>query len=92
LYIKDDNVWNKDSEDKAKFKKVVNQVAHKNLQQLNKWKDEHPDCINLDTPDNIDFRKYYKVALGGASNEEDDKFFEKIKRNVLKEIVVNRSN
>ncbi len=91
LYIKDDNVWNKDSEDKAKFKKVVNQVANKNLQQLNRWKDEHPDCINLDTPDNIDFRKYYRVALGGASNEEDDKFFEKIKRNVLKEIVVDKS-
>jgi hypothetical protein len=91
LYIKDDNVWNKDSEDKAKFKKVVNQVANKNLQQLNKWKDEHPDCINLDTPDNIDFRKYYRVALGGVSNEEDDKFFEKIKRNVLKEIVVDKS-
>jgi hypothetical protein len=31
------------------------------------------------------------VAVGGESNEEDEKFFEKIKRNVLKEIVVNKS-
>jgi len=91
LYIKDDNVWNKDSEDKTKFKKVVNQIANKNLQQLNKWKEEHPDCITLDSKDNIEYRKYYKAALGGASNEEDEKFFEKIKRNVLKEIVVDKS-
>jgi hypothetical protein len=91
LYIKDDNVWEKEDDKKTKFKKVVNQIANKNLQQLNRWKEEHPDCINLDTQDNIDFRKYYKVALGGASNEEDEKFFEKIKRNVLKEIVVNKS-
>ncbi len=91
LYIKDDNVWEKEDDKKTKFRKVVNQVANKNLQQLNKWKDEHPDCINLDTPENIDFRKYYKVALGGSSNEEDEKFFEKIKRNVLKEIVVNKT-
>ena len=91
LYIKDDNVWEKEDDKKTKFKKVVNQFANKNLQQLNKWKEEHPDCIHLDTPDNIDFRKYYRVALGGGTNEEDEKFFEKIKRNVLKEIVVNKS-
>jgi hypothetical protein len=92
LYIKDDNVWEKEDDKKTKFKKVVNQIANKNLQQLNKWKEEHPDCIHLDTPDNIDFRKYYRVALGGETNEEDDKFFEKIKRNILKEIVVNKSS
>jgi hypothetical protein len=91
LYIKDDNVWEKEDDKKTKFRKVVNQVANKNLQQLNKWKDEHPDCITLDTKDNIDFRKYYRAALGGGTNEEDEKFFEKIKRNVLKEIVVNKS-
>ena len=64
----------------------------KNLQQLTKWKDEHPDFIHLDTQDNIDFRKYYRAALGGSTNEEDEKFFEKIKRNVLKEIVVNKNS
>jgi hypothetical protein len=91
LYIKNDNVWEKEDDKNTKFRKVVNQVANKNLQQLNKWKDEHPDCITLDTQDNIAFRKYYRAALGGETNEEDDKFFEKIKRNVLKEIVVNKS-
>jgi len=91
LYIKNDNVWEKEDDNKTRFKKVVNQVANKNLQQLNQWKEEHPDCITLDSKDNIDYRKYYKSALGGASNEEDEKFFEKIKRNVLKEIVVDKS-
>ena len=91
LYIKDENVWEKEDNNKSRFKKVVKQIANKNLHQIVKWKDEHPDCINLDTPDNIAFRKYYKVAVGGESNEEDEKFFEKIKRNVLKEIVVNKT-
>ena len=91
LYIKNDNVWEKEDDNKTRFKKVVNQVANKNLQQLNQWKEEHPDCITLDSKDNIEYRKYYKSALGGASNEEDEKFFEKIKRNVLKEIVVDKS-
>ena len=91
LYIKDENVWEKEDNNKSRFKKVVKQIANKNLHQIVNWKDEHPDCINLDTPDNIAFRKYYKVAVGGESNEEDEKFFEKIKRNVLKEIVVNKT-
>ena len=91
IYIKDDNVWEKEDDNKTKFKQVVKQVANKNLQQLSKWKQENPDCITLDSKENIEYRKYYKAALGGNSNEEDDKFFEKIKRNVLKEIVVDKS-
>ena len=91
IYIKDDNVWTKEDDKQTKFKKVVNQVANLNLQQINQWKDEHPDCINLDTQDNIDFRKYYRAAVGGNTYEEDAKFFEKIKRNVIKEIIVNKS-
>jgi len=91
VYIKDDNVWEKEDDKKTKLRKVVNQVANKNLQQIIKWKEEHPDFVTLDSQDNIDFRKYYRAALGGGTNEEDEKFFEKIKRNVLKEIVVNKS-
>ena len=91
MYIKDDNVWEKEDDNKTKFKRVVKQVANKNLQQLTQWKQENPDCITLDSKENIEYRKYYKAALGGNSNEEDDKFFEKIKRNVLKEIVVDKS-
>jgi len=91
LYIKDDNVWEKEDDKKTKLRKVVNQVANKNLQQITKWKEEHPDFVTLDTQDNINFRKYYRVALGGETNEEDEKIFEKIKRNVLKEIVVDKS-
>ena len=91
VYIKNDNVWEKEDDKKTKFRKVVDLVANKNLQQVVKWKEEHPDCVNLDTPDNINFRKYYRVAIGGITDEEDDKIFEKIKRNVLKEIIVNKS-
>ena len=91
LYIKDENVWEKEDDNKTKFKKVITQIANKNLRQLNTWKDEHPDCVHLDTQDNIAFRKYYRVAVGGDTHEDDDKFAEKIKRNVLKEIVVDKS-
>ena len=91
LYIKDENVWEKEDDNKTKFKKVIAQIANKNLRQLNTWKDEHPDCVHLDTQDNIAFRKYYRVAVGGDTHEDDDKFAEKIKRNVLKEIVVDKS-
>ena len=91
LYIKDDNVWNKEDDKKTKFKTVVKQIASKNLQQLNRWKEEHPDCIILDTENNIAFRKYFKAALGGTSIEEEEKFFEKIKRNVLKQVLVDKN-
>ena len=90
VYIKNDNVWEKEDDKKTKLRSVVNRVANKNLQQIVKWKEEHPDCANLDTPDNINFRNYYKAAIGGKTDEEDDKIFEKIKRNVLKEIIIGK--
>jgi hypothetical protein len=92
LYIKDENIWGKEDDCKTKFKKVIIQIANKNLQQIVKWKQEHPECIHLDTQDNIAFRKYYKVASGGDTHDEDDKLADKIKRNVLKEIVVDKSS
>jgi hypothetical protein len=92
IYIKDDNVWTKEDDKQTKFKKVVNQVANLNLQQLAKWKEENPDFVTLDSQDNINFRNYYMAAIGGKTYEEDDKLFEKIKRNVLKEIIVKKSS
>ena len=38
-----------------------------------------------------DYFKYYKASLGGYDKEEDNKFEEKIIRNVLKEVVVDKA-
>ena len=90
LYIKDENVWTKENLDKNKFKKVVKKVAQLNLSQLPKWQEKYPDCVKLDTWENEEFIKLSLAALGSRNDEEEEKFMDKIMKNVLREVVINR--
>jgi len=90
LYIKDQNVWTKENPDKNKFKRAVKQVAKLNLNQLPKWQEKNPDCVNINTPENEEFIKLSLAALGSRTPEEEDKFVDKIMKNVLKEVIIDK--
>ena len=91
LYVKDEDTWEKEEPEKTKLKKAVNQVARMNLSQLPKWQKENPASEVLDTKENNEYVKYSLAALGGKDKEEDDKFVEKIMKNVLREVAVDKT-
>ena len=45
LYIKDENKWEKEDDEKKKLRKAIKRVACKNQRLLPKFKEAHPDCI-----------------------------------------------
>jgi hypothetical protein len=45
MYIKDEDKWEKENENKNKLRKVIKKVASKNSRLLPEFKKEHPDCI-----------------------------------------------
>jgi len=45
LYIKDENKWEKEDDEKKKLRKAIKRVASKNQRLLPKFKEAHPDCI-----------------------------------------------
>ena len=90
LYIKDNNTWTKENSNKNKFIKAVKHVAQLNLNQLPKWQENNPDYVNLDTRENEEFIKLSLAALGSKSLEEEDRFMDKITKNVLKEIIIDK--
>jgi hypothetical protein len=92
LYVKDEDTWEKEEPEKTKLKKAVNQVARMNLSQLPKWQKENPESEILDTKENNEYVKYSLVALGGKDKEEDDKFVEKIMKNVLREVIIDKTS
>jgi hypothetical protein len=91
LYIKNDNSWEKDDQNKGRLKQAVNQVARMNLCQLPKWQQLNPDSAIIDTIENDKYVKYSIAALGGRSNEEETKMVDKIMRNIIKEVVIDKS-
>ena len=92
LYIKNDNKWEKEEPDKTKLKRAVNQVARMNLSQLPKWQKENPASEVLDTKENNEYIKYSMAALGGKGAEEEERFVNKIMKNVMKEVVIDKSS
>ena len=90
VYVKDENSWEKDDDEKAKLKLAIQRVARKNLRTLPRWQEENPDFKILDTKENDSYIKIALNSLGGQTDEQHEKYVEKIMRNVLKEVVIEK--
>lgn len=88
VYIKDNNLWEKENPDKRKLKWAINRVAQMNFNQLPKWQEEHPEYMNCDNKRNDEFVHLSLTALGGQGKVEEDKFMDKIMRNVMKNVTI----
>lgn len=90
LYVKDKDSWEKDDADKAKLKMAIKHIARKNLKTLPKWQEVNPDFVTLDTKENNEYLKIALNSLGGQTEEEEEKFTDKIIRNVLKDVLIDK--
>jgi hypothetical protein len=85
-------MWEKEGPEKERLQKAVNRVAQMNLNQLQKWQEENPECARIDTKQNEEYLHLSLVALGGKTQEEDEKYMDKIMKNVLREVIIDKSN
>ena len=46
MYIKDENKWEKDDDNKTKLKQAINKVANKNIKLLPQFREKYPDYKN----------------------------------------------
>ena len=88
MYIKDENKWEKDEEQK-KMHKVVRKVAAKNARLVLKYKELHPDCNTYSSKYSDQYNKIIIEAMGGSGDNDFEKE-EKIIRNVSKIITVDK--
>jgi len=91
VYVKDKDTWEKDNDEKEKMKKVLEHISHKNLKLLPEWQQQNPDFRHLDTPENQQFMKISLSSLGAEYEEEQAKMEKKILKNVMKEVVIEKT-
>jgi len=92
VYIKNADKWEKEDNHKTNLRKAVKGVANKNMKELWRWyNDNKPEVELIGTDECENYFKYYKAALGGCGKEEDLKFEDKIIKNVLKEVQIDKS-
>jgi hypothetical protein len=92
VYIKDNDIWEKENEEKQKLKWTIDRIAQLNLNQIQNWQEKYPECRENNTKENEHFFKLASVALGGRGKDEEDKYREKIMKNVLKEVVLDKKS
>ena len=81
LYIKDEDKWEKEDEEKKKVRKAIKRVASKNIQLIPKFKEAHPDCVKAASKFSDQYNKMIIESMGGSGDndiEKEDKIIKKI--------------
>jgi hypothetical protein len=90
MYIKDEDKWEKENENKNKLRKVIKKVASKNQRLLPEFKKQHPDCGNYHSKFSDQYNKLVVESMGGAGDNDLEKE-DKIIRKIAKEVVIDKS-
>ena len=91
LYIKDKDAWEKANQDREMLYWAIKQISHKNVKQIPEWQKENPDYSDIDSNVHERFMKIDCESMGGHDVEEDRLNYNKIIRNVAKEVALERT-
>jgi len=91
LYIKDNDKWEKECDEKPILTKAIKNVAHQNIKQIQTWRDKNPDCTSSDSRKNDLYLKIVSNSMNGLTEEEGKKNINKIISNVAKEVVIDKN-
>lgn len=90
MYIKDKNAWMKESDVKPILTNAVKHVANKNMKQISEWAKEHPEFNNSRSKQNDAYLQIVSESMSGSSQEETNKNYTKIIKNIAKESLVDK--
>ncbi len=88
MYVKDEDKWEKENENKQKIRKAIKHVAHKNTKMIKEYKTKHPDCEKSDSKFSDQYNILIIEAMGGKGDNDLEKE-DKIIKNIAKEVTIN---
>jgi len=90
LYVKDQNKWEKEDDEKNKLRKAIKRVACKNQRLIPKFKEAHPDCIKAASRFSDQYNKMIIESMGGSGDNDLEKE-DKIIKKITKEVIINKN-
>jgi hypothetical protein len=91
LYIKDENKWEKENEDKTKMRKAIKHIAYKNSKLIPTFREKYPDCGKSISKYSDKFNKIVIEAMGGQGDNDTEKE-NKIIANISKIVTIHKEN
>jgi hypothetical protein len=80
IYIKDENIWEKEDESNKRLRKAIRMIAHKNICMLKAFREKYPDCEEYNSNKNSQYNKIVIEAMGGKGDNDFDKDTKIIKK------------
>jgi hypothetical protein len=92
VYVKYQDVWEKEGDDNKLMRKAIKHVAVKNYNAADIFKELHPDCMNWDSKHGDHFAMLRIEALGGKGNINIYDSHTKIIKKIAKEITIDKNS
>jgi hypothetical protein len=89
LYIKDEDKWEKEDEEKKKLRKAIKIVAYKNINALPQFKEKYPDCKESDSKFSDQYNHLIIEAMGGPGDNDIEKE-DNIIKNISKLVIIDK--
>jgi hypothetical protein len=89
IHIKDNDTWVKD-EDKKHMKRAIKLIEHKNIKLVPGWLKANPKADDISTKKHEEYMKILDNSMGEMKDEDNERNYEKIIRNVAKEILIDK--
>jgi hypothetical protein len=90
LYIKENDKWEKDNEEKAKFKHALATVVNRNVAQVSHWEKENP---RSQIPETEEYEFYFDIvrqSLGGGNHDVTARNNDKILRAIAGKVYLDK--
>lgn len=83
LYVRDNNSWAKDNNNKDQLKSAIHQVSKKQVGLIKYWEEENPNWSETDKGADEYIRMVRSVTNAGVQSDTDDKIIKTIAKEVL---------
>ena len=80
MYVKEDNVWEKEDEANKKLRKAIRTIAHKNICMFKAFREKYPDCEDYDSKKNSQYNTIVYESMGGKGEDDYEKDTKIIKK------------
>ena len=89
LYIKENNVWEKENANREKMKKVIRDILHKNFKRIPKWIEDNPSSEDISSKKNMEYMHILNQIMTGISTD-DESGINKIIKSVSCEVYLDK--
>jgi hypothetical protein len=91
IYIKDQNIWEKEDEEHEKLKKAITTLTTKNTKTIVEWQKNNPSFMTFNSKKNDQYLTILSNNYGGVDENEKEDNYKKIIKKLAKTTFINKN-